>query len=274
MHLQYNKQQAGISKIGRSIIDRMSYLGKLTICASDLEKEFKYNKKKANLILSRLYQKGWLQRLSSGIYRVIPLGSDNTDPVPEDAWAIAIKLFAPCYISGWTAAEHWDLTEQIFNSTVVFTEKKLRNKNHSIAGLTYLTKHIPKKNIFGLKKIWSSNTNILIADIHRTIIDILGDPGIGGGGRHAIDIIKTYWQKKEADFETLVQYAEKLGSGAVFKRLGFVAEKIMRLPERQLDKLRSKIKSGIIKFDPDGPNSGYIVTKWGIRVNIPLDDIT
>lgn len=273
MNLQYNKK-AGISEIERKIIDKMSFLGKVVLHARDLEKEFKYTSKKSNLILSRLCQKGWLQRLKQGVYRIVPLGSDIANPVPEDAWVIAMELFSPCYISGWTAAEHWELTEQVFNSTFIFSGKKQNKKKHFIAGLVYQTKFISEKNIFGTKKLWSDNTNILIADIHRTIIDILDDPGIGGGGRHIIDIFKAYWQKKEADLEILIKYAEKIGSGAVFKRLGFMAEKIMHLPQNQLDKLRLRIRSGIIKFDPDGPSTGPISTRWGIRINIPLGDIS
>lgn len=274
MHAQYNKKQAGLGEIERHIIDKMSFIGKSIIYASDLEKEFRYDKKKANLTLSRLCRKGWLQRLRAGVYRIIPLGSDTTDPIPEDAWVIAMELFSPCYISGWTAAEHWDLTEQVFNSTMVFTSRKQRTKDHIIAGLVYRTKAISEKDIFGVKKIWSSNKIVLIADIHKTIVDILDDPEIGGGGRHAVDIIRAYWQKKEADLEILIQYAGKLGSGAIFKRLGFIAEKVMHLPQDQLNELYSKINTGIIKFDPSGPNSGPISTRWGIRLNIPLSDLT
>lgn len=274
MHSKYNKTRAGIGRAERQVIDTMTRLGKLIIRATDLETEFGYNRTKSNLILFRLYKKGWIQRLQSGVYHIIPVGSTSTNPVPEDAWAIAMELFSPCYISGWTAAEHWELTEQIFNSTVIFTAKKQRKKEHLIAGLSYRTKFIAPKNIFGTKKIWSSNKPILIADPHRTIIDILDDPEIGGGGRHTVDIIKTYLQHKEANLEMLWEYAEKLNHGAVFKRLGFLIEKITLPPQDWLEKIHSKIKTGIINFDPNGPNAGPIITKWGIRINIPIEDIS
>ena len=274
MHLNYNNEQAGVSQLERQIIDTMIRSGNLVVRAADLEKGFNYTKLNANLVLSRLCKKGWLQRLKSGVYRIIPLGSDSANPMPDDAWAIAMELFSPCYISGWTAAEHWDLTEQIFNSTVIFTAQKQRKKDHVIAGLNYSIKSIPQKSIFGTKKIWSSNKPVLIADLHRTIIDILDDPAIGGGGRHTMDIVKAYCKKKEADPDILWQYAEKLDHGAVIKRLGFIAEKMMRMPDNWLTNLRSKIKTGIIDFDPNGPQSGPIITKWGIRINIPLDDLS
>jgi len=273
MNSKYNRGQAGISQEERHIIDTMVHSGKLIVRSIDLEQTLGYSTEKANLALSRLCKKGWLQRLRSGIYRVVPLGSDSANPIPEDAWAIAMELFSPCYISGWTAAEHWELTEQIFNSTVIFSGQKQRKKDHLIAGLTYRAKFIALKNIWGTKSIWSSNKKILIADIHRTIIDVLDDPKLGGGGRHTIDILKTYLQKKEADLEILMQYAKKLEHGSVFKRLGFIIEKFANPSSTWVETLHSKIKTGIINLDPNGPNSGPIITKWGIRINIPLGDI-
>jgi predicted transcriptional regulator of viral defense system len=272
MNLKYNETQAGVGQVERHVLDTMARLGKAVIRATDLESELGYSRAISNLVLSRLARKGWLQRLKSGIYRIVPLGSESA-PMPEDAWSIAMELFSPCYISGWTAAEHWELTEQIFNSTVVFTSQKQRKKNTIIAGLNYRTKSISDKDIFGTKKIWSSNTPILIADQHRTIIDALDDPEIGGGGRHTMDIVKAYVKLKEANPETLFQYAERLNHGNVFKRLGFIAEKIMDLPESYLNKIQAKIKTGIINLDPHCSNTGPIITKWGLRINIPLGDI-
>ncbi len=273
MNSKYNYAQAGIGQLETHVLNMMVQLGKPVIRADDLEKEFGYNRAISNLILSRLSKKGWIQRLQAGIYRIVPMGSQNANPVPEDAWSIAEELFSPCYISGWTAAEHWELTEQIFNSTVIFTARKQRKKELTISGLNYRAKSIARKDIFGVKKIWSSNTQISIADIHRTIIDVLDDPEIGGGGRQTMDIVKEYFLHKDANPEILCQYAEKLGHGAVYKRLGFIAEKLKYFPQPLLDKLYSHIKTGIINLDPHGPNSGPIITKWGIRINIPLGDI-
>ncbi|MGH2565610.1 MAG: type IV toxin-antitoxin system AbiEi family antitoxin domain-containing protein, partial [Ginsengibacter sp.] len=171
------------------------------------------------------------------------------------------------------AAEHWDLTEQIFNSTVVFTGQKQRRTEHKIAGLSFKIKAISPKRFFGISKIWSNNSKIQIADIHKTIVDIVDDPAIGGGGLQMVEIFKAYIHKKEASLETLCKYAEILSHGAVYKRLGFLIEKTKTSQSQWIDKLHSKIKSGIINFDPNGPKRGPIITKWGIRLNVPIEDI-
>jgi predicted transcriptional regulator of viral defense system len=273
MYQKYNNFKAGVGQAEAHVLDKMSRLAKPVIRASDLENELGCSRAISNLMLSRLCKKGWIQRLRAGVYRVVPLGAESANPIPEDAWAIAMALFSPCYIAGWTAAEHWELTEQIFNSTVVFTTQKQRKKEVVISGLKYRAKLIAQKDIFGTKKIWSSNTQISIADIHRTIIDILDDPAMGGGGRQAMDIIKEYFQHRDANPELLCQYAEKLGHGAVFKRLGFVGERFADFSLALLGRLHTHIKAGIINLDPHGPDSGPIITKWSLRVNIPLGDM-
>ena len=37
----------------------------------------------------------------------------------QDALVVATAVWSPCYFSGWTAASHWGLTEQVFRTTVV-----------------------------------------------------------------------------------------------------------------------------------------------------------
>lgn len=273
MHNEYNNELRGISQIERLVINALIRVGRPIIRAENLETTFGYKRPQANLLLSRLKKKGWLQRLAPGIYKIVPLGSDSSNPVPDDPLPIAVELFSPCYISGWTAAEHWDLTEQIFNSTCVFTQQKQRQTEHKIAGVIFKTKSISSKRFFGLKKIWSNNIQIQIADIHKTIIDIMDDPDIGGGGIQAIEIFKAYIQSKDANIETLHNYAELLNHGAVYKRLGFLIEQNSKDKGLWVDKLHSKIKKGIINFDPNGPKKGPITTKWGIRLNVPLEDI-
>jgi len=268
-----NLELRGLSHTERTIIDTMTRRGKTIFRVENLENEFGYKRSNANLLLSRLSKKGWLQRLGAGIYRIIPLGSDSTNPIPDDPWSIAMELFSPCYLSGWTAAEHWDLTEQIFNSTIVYTENKQRTKTHKIAGLVFRTKQISSIRNFGTNKIWSNNTSIQIADIHKTIIDIMDDPLMGGGGLHSVSIFKSYIQKKDASLETLWKYAEKLNQGAVFKRLGFLIERTMPNQTQWSSTFLEKINTGIINFDPNGPKSGPIITKWGIKINVPLEDI-
>jgi predicted transcriptional regulator of viral defense system len=96
---------------------------------------------------------------------------------------------------------------------------------------------------------------------------MLGAPEVGGGIDHAADCLSTYLGTKTADRELLVRYAEQLDNGAVFKRLGFLAD--TRLHEQKLsDESRSRLTHGYAKLEPS-LSSKKLVTCW--RLWVPAD---
>jgi len=57
----------------------------------------------------------------------------------------------------------------------------------------------------------------------------------------------------------------------VFKRLGFLAETFQATVDDQwLQSCRGAISKGISNLDPDAPPRGRIVSRWNLRVNLPL----
>ena len=62
-------------------------------------------------LLSRWTAQGWMQRVKRGIYVPVALESETSSAAPDDSWVIAEAAFSPCYLCGWSAAEHWGLTE-------------------------------------------------------------------------------------------------------------------------------------------------------------------
>jgi predicted transcriptional regulator of viral defense system len=95
-------------------------------------------------------------------------------------------------------------------------------------------------------------------------VDLLDDPALGGGIRQIADCFAEYLKHKDRDDTLLIEYAERLGNGAVFKRLGFLAG--MRHETRLEEACRARLTKGNVKLDPalDCPK---LVTRW--RVWIP-----
>jgi predicted transcriptional regulator of viral defense system len=226
----------------------------------------------ANKVLSRLAAKGWLVRVGRGVYAVVRLGLVTPEASVDDPLALAMSLFSPCYISGWTAAEHWDLTEQIFNSVVVVTTKPQRRQQRAAAGVRFVLRVVDERKMFGIARVWSGSRRVDIAEPHRLIVDILAAPELGGGGRHTLDVVRSYFNSKHCDFDKLLSYAERYGKGVVFKRLGFCAEHFAKPQSTWLDRCRAKVSAGLSLLDPSGPKRGPIVSRWGLRINIPVAD--
>jgi len=266
------KETRGLSTRERNIIGEFMRKRRMTVTSQDVAKQFDLSRPLATQILLRLERKGWLQRGKQGAYIFVPLSSLTPETMPEDPWALAMEFFAPCYISGFTAAEYWELTEQIFNTVVVYSTRPQRRTTQKLANVTFRIHRIAESGLFGTKKIWRNNIPVLVADPHRTLIDVLDNPELGGGGRHMLDIAHAYWKSGKADPQLLLQYAARLERGAIFKRLGFSAESWGAVTQEWLSQCKEHVSAGISKLDPSGSDKGKILTRWRLRINLPLGE--
>lgn len=262
---------AGLSTKERQIVSYFSANEKVTVKVEDIILIHTCKRETANQILRRLNKKGWLQRLKRGVYATVPLSSATPTPVVENGLVLAMDLFKPAFISGWSAAEHWDLTEQIFNSVSVITSSPQRKIDHIIGNCKFRTRVVSKNHFFGLKTVWFGSKSIQIADPSRTIVDILDMPSFGGGMRHTIDVVKQYWTSNFCNPDLLLKYAIQYNKGTVFKRLGFLVESIKaQVSKEWIQTCKENVTKGVSNLDPDGPKKGKIISKWNLRINTPL----
>ncbi|MDR2875320.1 MAG: type IV toxin-antitoxin system AbiEi family antitoxin domain-containing protein [Methylobacillus sp.] len=216
-------------------------------------------------VLARWTAQGWLRRVRRGVYVPASLDTLGNEHVLNDPWVLVPSLFSPGYVGGRTAAEYWDLTEQIFNDIVVITSQAVRQKTQHHHGATFTIKHIAPDKIFGTKTLWRGRSKVQISDLERTMIDMLDTPALGGGIQHVADCLAEYLKRKDRNDSRLIAYAEQLGNGAVFKRLGFLAE-TEASATWLVQECRQRLSKGNIKIDPalDCPR---IVSRW--RVCVP-----
>lgn len=216
-------------------------------------------------ILSRWNQQGWVKRIKHGVYIPIPVEDLTGNASIEDPWTVAMYLFSPGYIGGFSAIKHWDFSEQLFEITVFFTSKKIKDKQTIIGSSRLQLKHIASYKIFGTKTVWRDNVKVLISDPSKTIVDLLDDPSLVGGMRILQDVFQEYKESEFFDFETLLSYSEKMQNKTIFKRLGFLLE-YMQLDElAKENNLQNKISSGYSMFDPTVKNT-HFVRKWNLKV--------
>jgi predicted transcriptional regulator of viral defense system len=214
--------------------------------------------------LARWREQGWLSRVGSGAYVPASIDTLGSERVLDDAWVLVPALFAPAYIGGRTAAEHWDLTEQIFKDVVVITGQAIREKRQERQGFQFTLKHINVSKIFGTKPIWRHHTKVPISDVHRTILDMLDDPALGGGIQQVSDCLNSYLKRADHNDQKLIEYGERLRNGAVFKRLGFLAERSQG-GAKLAELCSARLTAGNAKLDPALPCS-RLVSKWRLLI--------
>src|SRR5579871_6346064 len=136
--------------------------------------------------MARWSNQGYLRRVRRGTYAVVPLASLAAERVIADPWVLVPTTFRSSYVGGWSAAEHWDLTEQIFNRLLICTTDRVRRSQLEVAGIALRARHVPVSWFFGTETVWRDGARVLVSDLHKTVIDMCADPAIGGGITHVM----------------------------------------------------------------------------------------
>ncbi len=212
---------------------------------------------------------GWLARVRRGTYVQVPIESASTDIALDDPWSVATAMYAPCYVGGWSAAEHWGLTEQIFRSLCVMTATRPRNRKPMLRKARFELHTVPATNFVGLKAVWRGGTRVQVSDPARTLIDMLAAPALAGGIRHLAEMLGTLLRDQSKEAAKLGTYAVKLGIGSVFKRLGFLLERDHPAQAALIALCRQHLSAGYAKLDPALP-ADRLATAW--RVWVPAVD--
>jgi predicted transcriptional regulator of viral defense system len=233
------------------------------VSISDVSDILSLDRTDAAKLLARWNAQGWVRRLRAGFYAPVPITSSGQEQVLEDPWVVVPELFGPACIGGWSAAEHWDLTEQLFRSTCVLTARPVRRKEVTIQGLPFALKHVRKAALFGTRNVWRGKARVPVTAPAKTVVDMLDDPAIGGGIRHVSDCLRNYLANKEWPPEELIANAEKLGRGSVFKRLGYLAEQAGH--KGLVEAAGARLTAGNAKLDPSIP-CPKLLKRWRLWI--------
>jgi predicted transcriptional regulator of viral defense system len=219
--------------------------------------------------LASLAARGWIARVRRGLYYVLPVQA-GTDVVAEDPWVLADALFAPCYIGGWSAAEHWGLTEQIFRSTFVFTAANIRRREQVALGTTFHLTRVPRARVESVSTVWRGGVRVCVASPERTLVDALADPARVGGFRHLAEIFLAYRESPHASEATLAAELRANGNGAAHKRAGLLAEHLWPTAGTLTRQAIAGRTAGVVRLDPAVRRRGRMSRRWGLWINVAL----
>jgi len=276
MRKEYNKTNAaGISKRNRELLDKLNRQVKAPFNISEVCNILEISSDRARRLMAYWVARGWLTRIKKGLFITVPLGAVNPAERKEDPWIVATTVFAPCYIGGWSACEHWGLTDQIFRDIVVFSSHKTRKQKVAIQGTTYIVRNIKKEKNFGTKIVWREQTKVNVSNPSRTLVDILNEPYIGGGIRNAAIILDEYFNGENKDESKLLDYILKLGNRTVYKRLGYLIELLKINSPKVIEICKKNLSSGYSNLDPSLPHKGKIMRRWNLHINafLKLDNL-
>jgi predicted transcriptional regulator of viral defense system len=261
---------SGISATNRQRLERLHRATRGTLTVRDAARILSIDATAAARLLAHWRAQGWIQRVRRGLYVLVPLGAAGRVGVVADPWILIARAFSPCYIGGWSACEHWHLTEQIFRDVVVITSKPVRPRRGEIGGVAYLARVVAPKQLFGTRRVWREQTPVDVSDPSRTMVDILDVPGLGGGIRHVAGVVHAYFSSEHRNDLQLAEYARRAGNRTVFKRLGFLVERLgIDAPDLRA-KCHRAVSAGYARLDPSGPARGKLLRRWGLQLNVEV----
>lgn len=252
-----------------STLARASRSGLITV--ADAAEALGVSSASAASSLAALARRGWLERARRGLYLVVPLEATGDGATVEDPWVLAQVLFAPCYVAGWSAAEHWGLTEQVFHSTFIASTASVRARSQHVLGLDFRLAKIPPARLSAGTLVWHGRECIPVSDPGGTIADGLASPSWVGGVRHLARMLTAYRADASWDPGELVARLETIGSGAAFKRLGFLVETLGLDAPTVVGAALDHRSAGVVRLDPDVPGKGRLTKRWGLWVNARVD---
>jgi predicted transcriptional regulator of viral defense system len=262
-------RSGGIRRDTRELLELLHRLGG-PFTVAEAEAALGLDRAHVRRLLPRLAEGGWLKRVRRGLYTPVPLEARVSGEWTEDLWVAASRVFAPCYIGGWSACEQWALTEQLFRTLLVFTTRRVRHREEEIQGMPIRLRVVPEHHMFGTTSVWRGQNRVLVSDPSRTVVDLLDDPAVGGGMSHIGRVIVEYSLSEHRNDRLLVEYGDRLGNRAIFKRLGYVVEALGLDAPDLIVACRTRRSAGIATLDPAVDRKGTIVRRWGLRVNVAI----
>ncbi|HEX3126610.1 MAG TPA: type IV toxin-antitoxin system AbiEi family antitoxin [Thermoanaerobaculia bacterium] len=260
----------GISEALRRRVDELHRRFQGPFSVAESAEWFGTDRAKERRLLAHLASRGWLSRVRRDAYITVPLGAERPADWREDPWVVAARVFAPGYLAGWTACEHWGLTEQIFRDIQVVTTRRLRHRVQEIQGTRFQARTVAPDRLFGTRSVWRGQSRVEVSDPSRTLTDLLGDPALGGGIRHVAQIVETYFSSEHRDDRLLQGYVHRLSNRTVWKRLGYLLESGGIEAPELIQACREGMSTGVSLLDPGAENKGPVLKRWNLRLNVML----
>jgi len=261
---------SGISRENRRIVEDIHRAFSEPFTAVEAAERLDLDPDRARRLTRYLADRGWLDRVRRGLYLPVPLDSHRSGRAYVDPWVVGSSAFSPAYIAGWSAAEHWDLTEQIFRSVLMATARRPRDRYPTIGDTRFVLHTEPSSRHDGLVPVWRDGSRVQVTDPAKTIVDVLANPSWGGGIRSVSEMLDEYLHRDDRDDNKLVEYGDLVGNGAMFKRLGYLLARTDPPASTLVDACRARRSSGINDLDPAVNADGPILSAWGIRLNVDL----
>jgi len=239
---------------------------------AEVEKITGLSPKAARNFAAALVRRGVATRLKPGLFILVPYELGRERDYLGNPFVVARELAGDpdYYISHASAMEVHQMVTQ--PQLVVYVTSPQSVRPRTVLGTEFRFVRCKPDHVFGVTNHWATKTEKLrVSDIERTVIDGLKQSEYCGG---FTEVAKGFWMRRDdIDAGRLVDYALRLGVGAVIRRLGFLLEVFEVDAPRSLDRLREGLTASYAVLDPMMPDEGKYLARWRLRLNVEPEEL-
>jgi predicted transcriptional regulator of viral defense system len=226
----------------------------------------------ARSFVRKLVDRGVATRLKPGLYVLVPFELGRERQYPGNPLVVAREIMRgeEFYLSHATAMVIHGMTTQ--PQLVVMVSSPKSRRPVTALGVEFRFVRCRREHLFGLTEHWvTKQEKVRVSDLERTIIDGLKQPEYCGG---LTEVAKGLWMRRQdVNVGRLVQYADRMGVGAVVRRLGFLLETYELAAAPDLDRLRAALTATYVRLDPVLPAEGKRLRRWRLQLNINPEEL-
>lgn len=239
---------------------------------ADVEEITGLSAKSARNLVAGLVNRGLATRLKPGLFILVPFELGREREYLGNPYVVARELAdtPEYYVSHASAMDLHRMVTQPQFALFVTSPKAIRPR--TVLGTEFRFVRCKPKDMFGIVDVWATKTErVRVSDLERTVIDGLKQPEHCGG---FTEVAKGFWMRRDAIAVTkLVDYALRLGVGAVVRRLGFLLETFEVEAAPEFERLRAALTATYAPLDPLMPAEGPWHARWRVRVNVEPDEL-
>jgi predicted transcriptional regulator of viral defense system len=246
--------------------------GRLVFTLADVASITGLEKASARSFVRKLVERGIATRLRPGLYILVPFELGRAREYLGNPYVVARELMGgkAGYLSQASAMDIHGMVTQ--PQLVVYVTSPAPMRGRTILGTEFRFVRCKRSDFFGTAEHWvDKREKVVVSDIERTVVDGLKQPEHCGG---LTEVAKGLSMRRtEVSAKTLVDYALRLGVGAVVRRLGYLMEAYGIGTPEELARLRESLTSTYNLLDPILPPEGKFLARWRLRLNVSPEEI-
>ncbi len=272
MLAKYKLQTKTLGPRAAQLFVELNQLRRSTFTLTDVGAITHLSSASARNLVHKAQQRGLVTRLKPGLYNLVPFELGRATEHVDNPYLIARELAgaAAYFLSHGTALELHRMVTQ--PNLTVYVSCTRRVRPQTVGGYDFRFIQITSEQEFGVMKHWIDKERfVLISDQERTIIDGLRHPAFVGG---ITEVAKGLWMKRDVlNVKRLLDYAQRLGVGAVVRRLGYLLEHYGLADAAALEPLRNMLTATYQRLDPLLPAEGVFFSKWRLQLNVTPEEL-